>query len=110
MKQQKNIFKKSAFDFLRGALLPVFFTGVIITMVVSGLRQTQESSDTEGLRILEESIRRAVVMNYAIEGRYPESIEYIESRYGIHIDRSKYAVHYSVFASNIMPEILVIEV
>lgn len=109
MQKHKNIYKKSALDFLRGALLPLLFTGAIIVMVISGLQQTEASSNAEGLRILEESIRRAVVMNYAIEGRYPESIEYIEARYGIHIDRTKYAVHYRIFASNIMPEIMVIE-
>lgn len=103
----KNIYKKNAFDFLKGALLPVLFTGAVILLVMSGLQQTQESSDSEGLRILEESIRRCVVTNYAIEGRYPESIEYIQSRYGIHIDTSRYVVHYNVIASNIMPEIII---
>lgn len=110
MSKQRNIFKKTGFDFLKGALLPVLFTGIVIVMVVSGLRQTQASSNSEGLRILEESIRRAVVINYAVEGRYPESIEYVETRYGIYIDRTRYAVHYNVVFSNIMPEILVYEV
>ena len=108
MRKQRSIYKKSAFDFLRSAVLPILFTVVIMVMVVSGLQQTSESSSAEGLRILEDSLRRAVVMNYAIEGRYPESIEYIERNFGIHIDRTRYAVHYRVFASNILPEITVI--
>lgn len=109
MTKQRNIYKKSAFDFLKGALLPLLFTGAVILLVMSGLRQTQESSDAEGLRILEESIRRAVVTSYAIEGRYPGSIEHIETHYGIHIDRERYGVHYNVIASNIMPEIIIYE-
>jgi len=108
MKKQKSIFKKSAFDFLRAAILPIIFTVVIMGMIVYGLQQTSESSSAEGLRILEDSLRRAVVMNYAIEGRYPESIEYIEQNFGIFIDRTRYAVHYRVFASNILPEITVV--
>jgi len=99
MKKHKSIYKKSAFDFLRTAILPIIFTVVIMVMVIYGLQQTSESSSAEGLRILEDSLRRAVVMNYAIEGRYPESIEYIERNFGIHIDRTRYAVHYRVFAS-----------
>jgi len=108
MRKQKSIYKKSAFDFLRSAVLPILFTVVIMVMVIYGLQQTSESSSAEGLRILEDSLRRAVVMNYAIEGRYPESIEYIERNFGIHIDRTRYAVHYRVFASNILPEITVV--
>ena len=108
MKKQRSIYKKSAFDFLRAAVLPVLFTVVIMMMVVFGLRQTDAASSAEGLRILEDSIRRAVVMSYAIEGRYPQSIEYIEEHFGIHIDRTRYAVHYRVFASNILPEIMVV--
>jgi len=109
MKKQKSIFKKSAWDFLRAAILPVIFTVVVMVMVVIGLRQTGESSSAEGLRILEDSLRRAVVVSYAIEGRYPESIEYIEENFGIHIDRTRFVVHYRVFASNILPEIMVIQ-
>jgi len=108
MKRQVNIFRKSAWDFLRAAVLPIIFTVAIMGMVVFGLRQTEASSSAEGLRILEDSLRRAVVMAYAIEGRYPESLEYIETNFGIHIDRTRYVVHYRVFASNILPEIAVI--
>jgi len=108
MKKQKSIYKKSALDFLRSAILPVIFTVVIMVMVVNGLQQTSEASSAEGLRILEDSLRRAVVMNYAIEGRYPESLEYIERNFGIHIDKTRYIVHYRIFASNILPEITVI--
>ena len=108
MKKQKSIYRKSAFDFLRSAILPILFTIAIIVMVGYGLQQTQASSSAEGLRILEDSLRRAVVMNYAIEGRYPESLDYIERNFGIHIDRTRFAVHYRIFASNILPEITVI--
>ena len=107
--KRKSIYKKSAFDFLRSAFLPIIFSAAIMVMIVFALQQTSESSNAEGLRILEDSLRRAVVMNYAIEGRYPESIEYIERNFGIHIDRTRFAVHYRVFASNILPEIMVIQ-
>ena len=109
MKKKKNIFRKSAFDVFRSALLPIVFTLVVMGMIVFGLRQTEESSKSEGLRILDESIRRAVVINYAIEGSYPGSVSDLEDNYRIHIDRTKYLVHYSIFASNIMPDMAVIE-
>jgi len=106
---KKGIYRKNAWDFLRAAVLPILFTAAVMVMIAGGLRQTEEASSAEGLRILEDSIRRAVVICYAVEGRYPDSIAYIEKNYGIHIDRTRYVVHYSIFASNIMPDITVIE-
>jgi len=107
--KKKSIYKKGTWDNLRSALIPVLFTLVVIVMIVYGLSQTEASGKAEGLRILEDGIRRAVVINYAIEGRYPESLDYIVQRYKIHVDDTKYAVHYRIFASNIMPDITVIE-
>ena len=106
---KRNIFRKSALDILRSALVPIIFTAIVMGMIVFGLHQTEESSRSEGLRVLEESIRRAVVINYAIEGNYPASIADVEEKYGINVDRTKYIVHYSIFASNMMPDIAVIE-
>ena len=106
---KKHIFRKNAFDFLRSAVLPVLFTAAVVLMIASGLHQTEAASSAEGLRILEDSIRRAVVICYAVEGRYPDSIAYIEKHYGIHIDTTRYVVHYNIFASNIMPDITVLE-
>jgi hypothetical protein len=44
---------------------------------------------------------------YALEGRYPENVEYLIEHYNISVDESKYYVYYNVFASNIMPDITV---
>lgn len=106
---RKSIYRKSAFDVVRSAVLPLLFTVVIIVMVVFGLRQTEAASRLESRRVLEDSIRRAVIVTYALEGRYPQSIYYIEERFGIFIDRERFVVHYQIFASNIFPDIAVIE-
>ena len=107
--KRKNIYRKGALDFLRSALLPILFTVVVMLIIVYGLQQTALSSKSEGLKILEDSVRRAVAKCYAVEGSYPESVAYLEEHYGIHIDKTKYVVHYDIFASNIMPDIMVIE-
>ena len=59
---------------------------------------------------LRQGITRACVQCYAIEGRYPPSVAYLEERYGIQIDEERYNVFYSGFASNLMPDITVIPV
>lgn len=85
------------------------FVGIFLILLF-GLSSAQEGSDQEGLRIVEESISRSIVSCYAIEGMYPQDVAYLQENYGLVIDESKYYVQYEVFASNIMPEVTVIEV
>lgn len=59
---------------------------------------------------LRKAVARAAVQCYAIEGRYPPSVDYLEENYGIQIDRKKYNVFYDGFASNVMPEITIIPI
>lgn len=59
---------------------------------------------------LRKAVTRATVSCYAIEGRYPPSVEYLEENYGVQIDRKKYSVFYDGFASNVMPEISIIPI
>ena len=106
---KKSIFKRSVFDLIRDSVVSVIFTFAVIVAIVMGLRETEISSRAEGLRLLKESLVRAAVQCYAVEGRYPDSIKYIEEHYGVHIYRARYVVHYEIFASNILPDITVLE-
>ena len=76
---------------------------------MSGALFFSHKASTEGADTLRDGIRRAAVQCYAIEGRYPPSVAYLEDNYGIQIDRNRYNVFYEGFASNIMPEITVIQ-
>jgi hypothetical protein len=59
--------------------------------------------------ILTDAINRDVVHCYSIEGFYPPSIEYIEEHYGLTYDRDLFIVDYEPIASNLMPNITIIE-
>lgn len=85
------------------------FVGVF-AIFLFGLKSAQAESSAENLRIVEQSIGRAIITCYAIEGMYPSELAYLEQAYGLYIDESQYYVQYQVFASNIMPEVTVIEV
>ncbi len=58
---------------------------------------------------IEKTILERAVQCYAIEGAYPESLDYLEQNYGLQINRSDYFVTYEVFATNILPEVQVLE-
>lgn len=60
----------------------------------------------------EESTKSAVIKGavqcYAVEGRYPESLSYLEQHYGVSYDKDKFIVSYEVIGSNRMPQVTVI--
>lgn len=82
------------------------FSFAVVLFVSSALTFSKRSGE-RGAETLRDAIRRALVQCYAIEGRYPPSVEYLEENYGIKIDRDRYDVFYSGFASNFMPDITV---
>ena len=45
---------------------------------------------------------------YAAKGYYPPDLDYITDNYGIQIDKDNYAVFYTIFAENMMPDIDVV--
>ena len=82
---------------------------IIAVFIIFGLNNVKHDSDANGQLLLEESLRHAAISCYAIEGRYPPTLDYLITHYKVIIDDEKYVVHYSgIFASNIMPIITVV--
>ena len=84
----------------------VLFIGIILFFVVSISNASKEIDDNEVIT-LRKSIDKAIVNCYAIEGAYPESIEYIEENYGVVIDRDRFIVIYEVLGPNVLPNVIV---
>ncbi len=93
-----------------GYLASAAFVAVCLYLFISETGGVAERTKEENLNALVEAVRRASVQCYAIEGRYPPSVEYLEEHYGISIDRNSYNVFYSGWASNIMPDITILPV
>lgn len=93
-----------------GYLLSAVFVAVCLILFSVGTGGIAQRTKDENLNVLVDAVRRASVQCYAIEGRYPPSVEYLEEHYGISIDRKSYNVFYSGWASNIMPDITIIPV
>ena len=45
---------------------------------------------------------------YAVEGRYPSSLAYLQENYGVDVDEGRYAVFFSSFADNVLPSVRVV--
>ena len=96
--------------FLAGCVISVAVFGVIMGLFMNGVFSFLGRAKSEGSDTLVKAIRQASVQCYAIEGRYPPSVEYLEEHYGIVIDRDRYHVFYDGWASNVMPDITVLPV
>ncbi|MGM9521427.1 MAG: hypothetical protein ACI3VB_03000 [Oscillospiraceae bacterium] len=92
------------------AVLSLLLIAAVIAVSIYGIRLASRSQTEEAAVALENSLRRAAVSCYAIEGCYPPSLEYLTENYGVYIDGDIFVVHYEIFASNIMPEITVLSI
>lgn len=92
-----------------GPVLLVPAALAVLLMFTSALSNLDEGRQSEGRRQLEEAVRRGAVACYAAEGAYPPDLEYLEAHYGLQVDRERYTVVYEVFASNLMPDVTVLE-
>lgn len=89
----------------------IFFILFFVVMLFSyfGVQQAVSREKEEAKRLAEENIRRGAIICYALEGAYPPSYTYLKERYGIQIDEDRFQVFYDIFASNIMPDITIVE-
>lgn len=87
-------------------LILISILGLTFNLSKSLYNKTENNKTEE----LKKTIQTASIECYAVEGMYPPSVEYLEENYGIQIDRNKYNVFYSGFASNMLPDITVVEV
>ena len=95
---------------LRNLLLSVGFFLVILIACGLGFHMISKQSSVEEMRTLEQAIHKSVAHCYAVEGVYPESLEYLKEEYGISYDSEKYFVDYQIWGENIMPDITFIQI
>lgn len=82
--------------------------GVLLCFLLA-LSRLEAGRQEAGKQQLEDALRRGAVACYAAEGFYPPSVDYLVEHYGLCYDGDAYLVHYELAASNLMPEITVVE-
>ena len=92
----------------RLSVLPVLAAAAILLCFMAAVGQLDSGLDEEARQQLEESLRRAAVAYYAVEGVYPPTLEDLIQRSGVQIPRERCHVFYEIFADNLMPDITVL--
>ena len=90
-------------------LLPPVLAITVLLCFLFALSNLSRDQALEDKQHLENALSRAAVACYATEGVYPPNIQYLEKNYGIQINQDLYTVKYEVIASNLMPDITVLE-
>jgi len=96
----------------RGPLITIAVFVAIVLVFLLVLHSVSDKTEQQQATFLEETVHRAVITCFAIEGRYPPSLDYLADNYGIRavLDNDKFIISYNAFASNIYPDIAVLRV
>ena len=93
----------------RNLIISIIIFSCIIFCFFYGLNTVSSRTDAEALASLENAVQQGVTHCYAVEGVYPESLDYLKEHYGISYDPDKYYVDYRIEGANIMPDVTIIK-
>lgn len=91
-------------------LVSLLVIAVAVAVVFAAIRDYGEDYSEKKLAQIRETVLGHVAQCYALEGRYPKELDYLEENYGLVLNRDKYIYHYIIFASNVFPDVKVIPI
>ena len=93
-------------------LYPLVWVVAILCVLfcfMTALSNLNNGQSAEEKQRLEEALSRAAVACYALEGAYPPDLEYLIENYNVQINTDRFTVKYELYASNLMPDITVLD-
>ena len=96
------------------AYIPKFIISVCVFLLIvllfyQGIESLSSGSVRRQRESLENALNRSITYCYAVEGSYPESLEYLKEHYGITYDEDRFFVDYKIVGTNILPDVTIIE-
>lgn len=76
----------------------------IIGIFIFGFQNTDQQVNAQDLQRVREAVQKAALECYSIEGKYPVNVTYLETYYGLYLQKELYNVRYEFVADNIMPQ------
>ena len=86
----------------------LIFIALIVAFVLLINNITGKGNGRE-LEIVRDAVKNAALTCYAVEGMYPDNLEYLREHYNLSYNEERYHVFYEPIASNLMPSIKVAE-
>ena len=82
---------------------------VLILSFVLLINSITTKNNGRELQIVRDAVKNAALTCYAVEGVYPDDLDYLREHYHLSYNEEKYHVFYEPLASNLMPSIKVAE-
>jgi competence protein ComGC len=89
-------------------LISLAVIAAVMLLTFSAIRDYGSHYDDTRINEVRDTVLSSVAQCYALEGAYPPDLEYLETNYGLIMDRSRYIYHYEKFASNMFPDVKVL--
>ena len=86
----------------------LIFVALIVAFVLL-INGITSKNDGRELQIVRDAVKNAALTCYAVEGMYPDDLEYLREHYNLSYNEERYHVFYEPLASNLMPSIKVAE-
>lgn len=96
-------------SYKRNILISIVIFFVVFFCFQLALSSLSKHTEEEELQTLKAALSRDITQCYAVEGRYPESLDYLKKNYGLHYDETRYFIDYQPLGSNILPEVTIIQ-
>jgi len=91
-------------DIAAAAIFVALIAGFVL--LINSLTSTSGEQETQ---LVYDAVKNATLTCYAVEGTYPESLDYLREHYKLAYNSERFVVEYDAFASNLMPTITVRE-
>lgn len=96
-------------SYFKNLIISIGIFCVVFLLIAHAISSISNYADEQEYISLQQALKEDITTCYALEGVYPESLEYLEDNYGLHYNSDKYFIDYKIIASNIYPDITIIE-
>ena len=99
--------KKNKFSLT--AYLPVLILVLVLTGFVAFSGSFSKTNLGYEKDLLQKALDRSITQCYALEGTYPNNLEYLEEHYGLTYNKKHFYVDYQYIGGNLRPDVTIIE-
>lgn len=94
---------------MKRSILTLILAAAVVLSFSIAVSRLEADRQQEDKQLLTDVLHRTAAACYASEGFYPPDVSYMQQHYGLRYDESRYLVRYDCFASNLMPDITVLD-
>lgn len=90
-------------------ILSIFVFMIVCFLFLNSVQHLSRASRQHQKEALEAAVQQGIAYCYALEGSYPESLDYLKEHYGLHYNEDLFFIDYRLQGGNIYPDITIIE-